>query len=290
MRPVTTRLLLTLLAASALALGLARSAPATIFIPTETTVSSNLNPATVGQQVTFTATVVPASTSGDTPTGVVELFDGGLSLGTASLGADGQASFSTAGLSEGSHAITAQYAGSLGFLPSTSDVLVQVVDPATGDALTIAIESFQIKAKEPEQDKLRFTAYMQVPAGQPPIDPTIQRFEIFFSRTFGDLSEQFFPASGDPQPGTNFVQTAIGHYSLTDVGKELTGYDHLNITLDPSDSRRAYVALAARKLVLGNDDFPLAEALIGLGQNTGGQVVELADYGDWMWRYSQPLP
>ena len=97
---------------------------------TSAAVASSLNPSNVGDNVTFTATV---TSSGGTPSGSVEFFDGATSLGTASLNGSGQAAVSTAALTSGSHNITAVYqgaslgAGGGGFAGSTSPVLVQVV-------------------------------------------------------------------------------------------------------------------------------------------------------------------
>jgi Ca2+-binding RTX toxin-like protein len=98
---------------------------------TSTAVASSLNPSNVGDSVTFTATV---TSSGGTPSGSVEFFDGATSLGTATLNGSGQASVSTSTLTSGSHNIAAVYqgatvgAGGGGFAGSTSNVLVQVVN------------------------------------------------------------------------------------------------------------------------------------------------------------------
>jgi hypothetical protein len=79
------------------------------------TLSSNLNPSSYGQSVTFLA-VLWASDA----TGVVTLLDGGISLGAGTLGppvpiSGGSAAptmaFTTSVLSVGAHSITAQYLG-----------------------------------------------------------------------------------------------------------------------------------------------------------------------------------
>jgi hypothetical protein len=96
---------------------------------TSTTVSSNTNPSSYGQVVTFTATVTPAY--GGAPTGNVTFFDGSTSLGNSNL-SGGLATFSTAAtaLTAGSHSITAKYNGDVDFLTSTSAAVVQTVGPA----------------------------------------------------------------------------------------------------------------------------------------------------------------
>ncbi|PYT00800.1 MAG: hypothetical protein DMF63_05700 [Acidobacteria bacterium] len=102
-------------------------------VATNTTVASSINPSTVGQSVTFTATV---TSSAGTPTGNVEFFNGASSLGTSPLNGSGQASISTSALTAGNHNITAHYqgatvgAGGGGYAGSTSPVLVQVVQVA----------------------------------------------------------------------------------------------------------------------------------------------------------------
>jgi len=91
---------------------------------TSTSVASSLNPATLGQGVTFTASV---SSSGGTPTmGTVTFKDGAAILGAQTLTA-GQASLTTAALAPGSHLITAAYGGSANFSGSTSPALTQSV-------------------------------------------------------------------------------------------------------------------------------------------------------------------
>ncbi|HET8922787.1 MAG TPA: Ig-like domain repeat protein [Candidatus Acidoferrum sp.] len=96
---------------------------------TATTVSSNVNPTSYGQIVTFTATVAAAYSG--TPTGNVTFFDGSTSLGNGNL-SGGVAIFSTqaTALVAGSHSITAKYNGDSHFLASTSAAFVQTVGPA----------------------------------------------------------------------------------------------------------------------------------------------------------------
>ncbi|HEY6352370.1 MAG TPA: SBBP repeat-containing protein [Candidatus Angelobacter sp.] len=94
---------------------------------TTTSLTSLLNPAIVGQKVTFTANVAPACGSVGAPAGSVTFSDGTNTLGTATL-ASGQAGFSTSALSAGPHSITAAYSGDSNFNPSTSSPLTEVVE------------------------------------------------------------------------------------------------------------------------------------------------------------------
>jgi len=101
------------------------------------------NPALAGQAVTLTATV---SGSGATPTGVVNFYDGGSYLGSAStalpaharagaapsavLDGSGTASLTIASLGVGTHAISASYLGDATYAAATSNTLVEVVNAA----------------------------------------------------------------------------------------------------------------------------------------------------------------
>jgi len=92
-------------------------------------VQSSANPSVFGEQVTFTATVTPGSANTNTPSGTVGFEDGQTQLFVATL-ANGSATFSTSGLSTGSHSITVSYSGDSNFVASTSTILTQVVDQA----------------------------------------------------------------------------------------------------------------------------------------------------------------
>lgn len=96
---------------------------------TSTTANSSLNPSTAGQSVMFTATVAPTNAAPGTPTGSVTFKDGPTVLTTVPLDAAGHASFSTSALSVGSHAITADFIGTNGWLNSGGTV-TQVVNDA----------------------------------------------------------------------------------------------------------------------------------------------------------------
>src|SRR5436190_1866230 len=93
-----------------------------------TTLISSLNPSALGQAVTFTATVQPATGSG-TPTGTVTFNDGAIVLGPGSLNG-GTATFTTSGLGTGTHSITGIYGGDANFTGSTSPILTQTIGKA----------------------------------------------------------------------------------------------------------------------------------------------------------------
>jgi hypothetical protein len=104
-------------------------------VATATALASSANPSAFGAPVTFTAQV---SSAGGTPTGSVQFFDGTTLLATRPLDATGSAAYTSSALSAGTHAITAAYAGTTGFLTSTSSAVSQrVVVPARVQAVTI---------------------------------------------------------------------------------------------------------------------------------------------------------
>jgi hypothetical protein len=92
---------------------------------TTTTLSPLQSPAVAQQQVTLTATV--SSTTPGPPTGTVNFFDNGISLGTKTLDPSGQATLTTSSLSAGQDSIVAQYDGDSNFAPGNSTPLAVVV-------------------------------------------------------------------------------------------------------------------------------------------------------------------
>lgn len=92
---------------------------------TTTTLTSNPNPSTHGQAVTFTATVT--SSAPNPPTGKVVFKDGTAGIGTVLLSA-GVATLTKSTLAAGTHSITAEYLGDSASAKSTSTILSQVVN------------------------------------------------------------------------------------------------------------------------------------------------------------------
>ena len=90
---------------------------------TTTILASSANPVASGSALTLTATVSSAS---GTPSGTVQFFDGGVSLGMESL-SNGKATLNTSGLAAGTQYITAAYFGTAGFIGSTSTPLIESV-------------------------------------------------------------------------------------------------------------------------------------------------------------------
>ena len=100
-------------------------------------VISSLNPALPGSSITFTATISVVPPGGGTPSGNVVFKDGATALSTNALNGSAVAAFSTTNLSQGSHAIIAEYAGNGNFLGSTNHVSPnQIINipPVAGNA------------------------------------------------------------------------------------------------------------------------------------------------------------
>lgn len=95
---------------------------------TTTTVTSSNSPSVFGQVVTFKATVAAVIPGAGMPTGAVTfLLDGSTPLGVCTLDSSGQATLMTAGLSVGTHTITARYDGDANLVASTSPMFTQTV-------------------------------------------------------------------------------------------------------------------------------------------------------------------
>jgi Bacterial Ig-like domain (group 3)/Domain of unknown function (DUF4214) len=128
---------------------------------TTTTVTGNPNPSTVGQQVTFTATVTAVS---GIPTGSVSFFVGGTLLSTVQVNSTGSASLAVTTLQAGTQTITASYSGASGFAASSSAVN-QIVNAATTSATTTTL--FGSPNPSTLGQSVTFTATVTSPFGTP---------------------------------------------------------------------------------------------------------------------------
>ena len=96
---------------------------------TSTAVTTTSNPASFGQTIFFDAAVTAANGAPGIPTGSVTFKEGATVLATVPLNSAGHAVFSYSAFSIGSHTITADFAGTNGWLASSGQ-LVQVVQDA----------------------------------------------------------------------------------------------------------------------------------------------------------------
>jgi hypothetical protein len=98
-----------------------------------TSLVSTPNPSSQGVSVQFTAVV---TSNGTLPTGTVLFQESGNTLGTATLGVNGVATWATTALTMGHHTIVAVYQGDTANNTSTSAVVQQNVLPQTTATLT----------------------------------------------------------------------------------------------------------------------------------------------------------
>ena len=135
--------------------GRARVGVAPTRAATTTTVAAEANgDGTVGVTATVSAPV-------GLPTGTVTVREGGTTLGTSAVGANGEAYLLVPGLTRGSHTLTADYAGGAEHLPSSASTTVVVPGVAT---TTTATAPRTVKVGKP----LSVTATVTAAAGAAP--------------------------------------------------------------------------------------------------------------------------
>jgi hypothetical protein len=115
---------------------------------TSTVVTSNLNPATYGAPVTFTATV---TTTNSVPANTVTFQDGTTPLGFANVNPattnSGTATFIIPSLTGGTHSIKGLYSGDSTNASSTSTVVSQVINKASTTTAAPALSSSSVNVK-----------------------------------------------------------------------------------------------------------------------------------------------
>jgi len=101
-------------------------------VATTLTLTASPTEQMITMPVTFTAQLGPASSQPffGIPTGTVTFYDQsvGAQLGTAPMGANGQAVLTISTIGPGVHSITASYGGGPGFLPSASNAVTVTID------------------------------------------------------------------------------------------------------------------------------------------------------------------
>jgi len=114
-----------------------------VLAPATLSLTSNLNPAYQGNNITFTATITSKATQ--PASGTVLFFDNGAQIGSASLaGNPAVAKFDISTLALGTHPITATYAGDSYNTAAQTGVLNQVV---TLDAFSVTVTPAKLSLK-----------------------------------------------------------------------------------------------------------------------------------------------
>jgi hypothetical protein len=107
--------------------------------PVSVVISSSPNPSGFGEPVVITAEVAAVAPGAGAPAGTVELFNDGVSLGTAAVTfANGRyvASLTTTSMAVGTHALTGSYSGDNDFNPGVSAAAAHTVNPKASSTTT----------------------------------------------------------------------------------------------------------------------------------------------------------
>ena len=122
----------------------------------KTSVTSSASTSEFGQPVMFTVVVAASSPGVGNPTGTVTFEDGSTTLGTGTLNTVGgvtTASFTTANLAAGTHAITASYGGDRNFTGSVAST-----------SLSVLVSSYVVDEHQRQRDRLTAQAILNVNA------------------------------------------------------------------------------------------------------------------------------
>jgi uncharacterized protein YjdB len=144
------------------------------FTSTSTKLTSSINPAKVGNSITFTAQLVYKLAQNSHPTGTVVFTErnSGRVLGTTKVITSGgprnqitAASLTISSLVAGSHAIEAAYSGDNIYAPSSSPVLHQIVQGSSVESTstTLHVSATQITAGQ----SITFSAQVKAASGVP---------------------------------------------------------------------------------------------------------------------------
>ena len=104
--------------------------------PATATLTSSLNPAVAGVDVTLTATIL--ATGGQVPTGSVIFRDGATVLGTVVLDGGGAAMLHTSSLAVGAHVITVSYEGDSNVAAASGSMAQTILNATTQVGLTVS--------------------------------------------------------------------------------------------------------------------------------------------------------
>ena len=129
--------------------------------------SAGPNPSTVGQSVSFTATVAVTAPGAGTATGTVQFKDGATNLGAPLTLTAGQATFTTTTLALGAHSITGVYSGDTSFTTSTSGAVAHQVDAPTLTPTSTAVVRSAGPNPSVSGQSVSFTATVTTGSGTP---------------------------------------------------------------------------------------------------------------------------
>jgi hypothetical protein len=243
---------------------------------TTTSLGASATQITLGQAVTFTATVAPSSGSG-TPTGSVTFSDGATQIGTGTLNSSGTATLSTSSLGVGSHSVTAVYSGDTNFSTSTSSAAsVTVSAPAkVGTSTSLSASATQVTSGQ----NITFTAGVAPQSGGGAPTGTVAFLDGSSQIGAGTLSagwtsfssvslsvgnhtitaaysgDSIYATSNSAALSVNVAAPPTADYSLTMSSSSLTvangASGTLTITVTPKNGFKLAVGLACSGLPAG---------------------------------------
>jgi hypothetical protein len=189
------------------------------------TVTASPSPATAGQPVTFTATI-SSSLPGPAVTGTVAFADGTTLLGTATVGANGQATFTTSALTAGSHVINVGYSGDTNYAPGGTSLILQVnagptPPPVFGTAIQNFVRALYQQVLHRAADAAGFNDWVtRLQSGQFTREQVATRF-LTSAERYTIVVAQFYQTllGRAPDPGAAFWITGLvnGTLSQSDV-------------------------------------------------------------------------
>lgn len=194
---------------------------------TTTTVGSSPNPSALGQNVAFTALVSPQFTG--TPGGTVSFFDGSAKLGSRTL-SNGQATFSTAGLSTGAHSISVSYGGDSNFRGSSATALIQYIDTNLSKYLSGGVYNLNKVTLSKA-----YLAYANL-AGASAISTNLSGSTLIFA-TITNANLTSANLSGSNASNADFSHTTLKSANLS--GSNLTGAKFVSATLSGANLSNA---------------------------------------------------
>ncbi len=135
----------------------------TQFVPSATALVPSVNPANLGESVTFTATVTPSGPP--SPTGTVAFASNGVAIAGCSsvLLSDGQALCSTTALTPGADSVVAVYSGDATYSESAGAQPENVTQPQLG--LTVSPPDVSVNAGRSVGASLNLTVIQGTPSG-----------------------------------------------------------------------------------------------------------------------------
>jgi hypothetical protein len=178
-------------------------------------VTTNLNPAILGQPTTFTAVVTPIAPATGVPTGLIQFFDNNVNLngGTGSTAGvqmvNGTATFTTV-LGVGLHGISVVYSGDNSFQGNNTAPINELVNPQPS-SLTLSASSTTAVASQP----LTFTAVISgVPVSGQIAGPSGQVNLVDGSNVIAFGSPNAQGGVTFTCPGTNCGTLSVGVHNL----------------------------------------------------------------------------